>query len=138
MKRRIVLICSVLFVLCLSVSLVYYAFWTNLLVSITYGIVALIASFAFLYYSTRKSQPQDYESSFEILFMVIVVFVSFAGLTCVGGAVYDFFNSKNFSDSLSNIGLECVEIICMPFVYVALESAAIMTIRDTKNCQRMR
>jgi len=137
MKLRIVLICSVLFVLCLSVSLVY-AFWTNLTGVITYGIVALIVSFAFLYYSTRKSQPLDHESSFEILFMVIVVFASFAVLTCVGGGMYVLFASENFSDSLSNIGLECVEILCMPFICVAIESAAILTVRDTKDCQRIR
>ena len=137
MKRRIVLICSVLFVLCLSVSLAY-AFWTYLPGVITYGIIALIVSFAFLYRSTRKFQPLDYESSFEILFMVIVVFASFAVLTCVGGGMYALFTSKGFSGSVSDIGLECVEILCMPFICVALESAAIMTLRDTKDCQKMR
>jgi len=137
MKLRIVLICSVLFVLCLSVSLVY-AFWANLPGVITYGIIALILSFAFLYYSTRKSQPLDYESFFEILFMVIVVFASFVVLTCVGGGMYALFTSKGFSESVSDIGLECVEILCMPFICVAIESASILTLRDTKDCQRMR
>ena len=131
MKLRIVLICSVLFVLCLSVSLVY-AFWTYLPGVITYGIIALIV------YSTRRSQSLDYESSFEILFMVIVVFASFAVLTCVGGGMYALFTSKGFSESVSDIGLECVEILCMPFICVAIESAAILTLRDTKDCQRMR
>lgn len=137
MKLRIGLICSVLFVLCLSVSLVY-AFWTYLPGVIAYGIIALIVSFAFLYYSTRRSQPLDYESSFEILFMVIVVFASFAVLTCVGWGMYALFTSKGFSESVSDIGLECVEILCMPFICVAIESAAILTLRDTKDCQRMR
>ena len=124
--KRIGLICSVLFVLCLSVSLVY-AFWIYLPGVIAYGIIALIASFALLYFSIPKAQSLNYESSFKILFMVIVVFASFAVLTCIGGGM-----------SVSDIGLECVEILCMPFICVAIESAAILTRRDTKDCQRMR
>lgn len=68
--------------------------------------------------------------------MVIVVFASFAVLTSVGGGMYALFISKGFSES--DIGLECVEILCMPFICVAIESAAILTLRDTKDCQRMR
>lgn len=135
--KRIGLICSVLFVLCLSVSLVY-AFWTYLPGVIAYGIIALIASFALLYFSIPKAQSLNYESSFKILFMVIVVFASFAVLTCIGGGMYALFTSKGFSESVSDIGLECVEILCMPFICVAIESAAILTLRDTKDCQRMR
>ena len=133
---KITFVCSVLLALSLSISLVY-ALWDNFTGVIIYGAIALVISFVFLYYSISKYHPENDDFCFKLLFSVIVAFVSITVITCFCAAIYMsilMYTGNEPCESIFHRTLDPIQILCMPFLLIAIESAAIMTIKDTKIC----
>ena len=135
-----IFVCSVLFVLCLSVSLAL-TFMNNLTGIIAYCVVALIISFGFLYVSTNKCPISKNEYCFRLLFEVIVAFSAATLLTCIGfgiRALILIYICNEAPDPVFNNSIYSVQLICAPFFFIVVESALVMAIKDAKSCPKMK
>ena len=136
---RIVSVCLALFVLCLSISLVY-ALLSNFTIVIAYGVIVLFVSFGILHWNTCKCPLLEDECCFKLLFNVVVIFVSAAVIICICAAIYALvlmYVSTESSESIFYRVLDYVQILCLPLFFVVMEASVVMVLKDAKTCPKM-
>ena len=137
---RNVPVCFVLFALCLSESLAY-TFLNNLLCFIVYSVLVLVISFGVLYKSTNKCFLLEHGHCFKLLFDVVVafvlviIFVSVSSALLVSSLVY--FCGEPVAPAF-RCAIQFIQIVCMPFLVVVLESAIVMLVKNAKVCPKMK
>ena len=136
---KIVFVCLALFMLCLSVSLVYTLF-SNFIFVIAYSVFAVFVSFGILYRSTCNCSLLKDKYCFKLLFYVVVTFVSLAFIVCVFlvlCALVLICVDVDSPESIFHRVLDFSQVLCMPFLFIALESAFVMIVKDAKICPKM-